>query len=175
MLPLGGWSEIISRSHFTQSANDNRIMVLINRTITDPYYLYLRHIDHGWVPRTSRVPRIFESYCKPIHVFMVKLEHVSHFVKCNCSNIQFFLSFVICSINFWMHSIIIKLLPCLVLTVISFILIRVLCQAAKRKVKLKGYNQPAASTTTAAIGAGGNGTGTAASASTALNGHRWIV
>ncbi|KAJ6644548.1 G-protein coupled receptor dmsr-1 [Pseudolycoriella hygida] len=46
------------------------------------------------------------------------------------------------SVNFWVHSVIIKLLPCLVLTVISFILIRVLCQAAKRKVKLKGYSQP---------------------------------
>lgn len=77
-----------------------------------------------------------------------------------------------------MHSIIIKLLPCLVLTVISFILIRVLCQAAKRKVKLKGYNQPTATTTTANIG-GGMGTGgggvggTAVNASTALNGHRY--
>lgn len=56
---------------------------------------------------------------------------------------------------------IIKLLPCLVLTVISFILINVLCQAAKRKVKLKGYNQ--------------SGTMNAANANVALNGqgHRY--
>ncbi|XP_031640943.1 sex peptide receptor [Contarinia nasturtii] len=50
---------------------------------------------------------------------------------------------ILYSINFWLFSVIIKLLPCLVLTVISFILIRVLYQAAKRKVKLKGYNQAA--------------------------------
>lgn len=54
---------------------------------------------------------------------------------------------------------IIKLLPCLVLTVISFILINVLCQAAKRKVKLKGYNQ--------------SGSVNAANANVALNGHRY--
>ncbi|GAB0094563.1 uncharacterized protein DMENIID0001_098800 [Sergentomyia squamirostris] len=41
--------------------------------------------------------------------------------------------------NFWMHSILIKLLPCVILTVISFVLIRVLYKAAKRKVRLKGY------------------------------------
>lgn len=63
------------------------------------------------------------------------------------------------SINFWLFSVIIKLLPCLVLTVISFILIRVLCQAAKRKVKLKGYNQ-AASTS---------------NINTVLNGHRYLI
>lgn len=60
------------------------------------------------------------------------------------------------SFNFWIHSVIIKLLPCLVLTVISFILIRVLCQAAKRKVKLKGYSQATSATNVNA----------------ALNGHR---
>ncbi|XP_055689593.1 G-protein coupled receptor dmsr-1 isoform X2 [Lutzomyia longipalpis] len=45
--------------------------------------------------------------------------------------------------NFWMHSIVIKLLPCVILTVISFVLIRVLYKAAKRKIKLKGYTNPA--------------------------------
>ncbi|XP_059615087.1 G-protein coupled receptor dmsr-1 isoform X2 [Phlebotomus argentipes] len=57
--------------------------------------------------------------------------------------------------NFWMHSILIKLLPCVILTVISFVLIRVLYKAAKRKVKLKGYTNPANS-----------------SAATSLNGSR---
>ncbi|XP_018795764.1 PREDICTED: sex peptide receptor [Bactrocera latifrons] len=45
-------------------------------------------------------------------------------------------------INFWIHSVIIKLLPCCILTVISFILVRVLCEASKRKQKLKDYNNP---------------------------------
>ncbi|XP_054739047.1 G-protein coupled receptor dmsr-1 [Anastrepha obliqua] len=45
-------------------------------------------------------------------------------------------------INFWIHSVIIKLLPCCILTVISFILVRVLCEASKRKQKLKEYNNP---------------------------------
>ncbi|XP_037951213.1 sex peptide receptor-like isoform X2 [Teleopsis dalmanni] len=45
-------------------------------------------------------------------------------------------------INFWIHSVIIKLLPCCILTVISFILVRVLCEASKRKQKLKDYSNP---------------------------------
>lgn len=55
--------------------------------------------------------------------------------------------------NFWVHSVIIKLLPCVVLTVISFVLIQVLCQANKRKMKLKGYSNTNSST----------------------NGHRWAI
>ncbi|XP_058832964.1 G-protein coupled receptor dmsr-1 [Topomyia yanbarensis] len=39
--------------------------------------------------------------------------------------------------NFWFHSVIIKLLPCTVLTVISCVLIQVLWKANKRKQKLK--------------------------------------
>ncbi|XP_055839666.1 G-protein coupled receptor dmsr-1 isoform X1 [Episyrphus balteatus] len=46
------------------------------------------------------------------------------------------------SFNFWIHSVIIKLLPCCILTVISFILVRVLCDASKRKLKLKEYSNP---------------------------------
>ncbi|XP_063701246.1 G-protein coupled receptor dmsr-1 [Culicoides brevitarsis] len=43
------------------------------------------------------------------------------------------------SFNFWVHSIIIKLLPCCILTIISCILIEVLYTASKRRVKLKSY------------------------------------
>lgn len=42
--------------------------------------------------------------------------------------------------NFWIHSVIIKLVPCFILTIISLILVHVLCQATKRKQKLKGYS-----------------------------------
>ncbi|XP_013098054.1 G-protein coupled receptor dmsr-1 [Stomoxys calcitrans] len=45
-------------------------------------------------------------------------------------------------VNFWIHSVIIKLLPCCVLTIISFVLVKVLCEASKRKQKLKDYNNP---------------------------------
>lgn len=55
-------------------------------------------------------------------------------------------------INFWIHAVIIKLLPCFILTIISFVLIDVLCRANKRKLKLKGYSKDGA----------------------ALNGHRWV-
>ncbi|XP_065368274.1 G-protein coupled receptor dmsr-1 [Calliphora vicina] len=50
-------------------------------------------------------------------------------------------------INFWIHSVIIKLLPCCILTIISFVLVRVLCEASKRKQKLKEYSNPSKSTT----------------------------
>ncbi|XP_005177141.2 G-protein coupled receptor dmsr-1 [Musca domestica] len=45
-------------------------------------------------------------------------------------------------INFWIHSVIIKLLPCCILTIISFVLVKVLCEASKRKQKLKEYSNP---------------------------------
>lgn len=77
-------------------------------------------------------------------------------ISCSYSSCFFLL---LDRLNFWVHSVIIKLIPCLVLTVISFILIRVLCQAAKRKDKLKQYNQTA--------------TSAAVKANAALNGHRY--
>ncbi|XP_072942915.1 G-protein coupled receptor dmsr-1-like [Epargyreus clarus] len=43
-------------------------------------------------------------------------------------------------INFWVHAVVIKLLPCAILTVISAWLIRVLYRANSRKKALKGYN-----------------------------------
>ncbi|XP_050684760.1 G-protein coupled receptor dmsr-1-like [Leptidea sinapis] len=43
-------------------------------------------------------------------------------------------------INFWVHAVLIKLLPCVILTVISAWLIRVLYHANMRKKALKGYN-----------------------------------
>ncbi|CAF4920664.1 unnamed protein product [Pieris macdunnoughi] len=42
--------------------------------------------------------------------------------------------------NFWVHAVVIKLLPCAILTVISAWLIRVLYRANNRKRALKGYN-----------------------------------
>lgn len=43
-------------------------------------------------------------------------------------------------INFWVHAVLIKLLPCFILTVISAWLIRALYRANNRKKALKGYN-----------------------------------
>lgn len=43
-------------------------------------------------------------------------------------------------INFWIHAILIKLLPCVILTLISAWLIRALYRANNRKKILKGYS-----------------------------------
>ncbi|XP_037962198.2 G-protein coupled receptor dmsr-1 [Plutella xylostella] len=43
-------------------------------------------------------------------------------------------------LNFWVHAVLIKLLPCLILTVISAWLIRALYRANSRKKALKGYS-----------------------------------
>ncbi|XP_028159917.1 G-protein coupled receptor dmsr-1-like isoform X1 [Ostrinia nubilalis] len=43
-------------------------------------------------------------------------------------------------INFWVHGVLIKLLPCVILTLISAWLIRALYRANSRKKALKGYN-----------------------------------
>lgn len=42
--------------------------------------------------------------------------------------------------NFWMYAVVIKLLPCCILTIISTWLIRTLFKAKKRKQVLKGYS-----------------------------------
>lgn len=42
--------------------------------------------------------------------------------------------------NFWMYAVSIKLIPCLILTIISVWLIRTLYQAQKRKQVLRGYD-----------------------------------
>lgn len=57
--------------------------------------------------------------------------HLSKFAKNNQTYYLFCL---------WTYSVIIKWLPCLILTIISYWLIRTLCQAAKRKQVLRGYN-----------------------------------
>ncbi|XP_058059043.1 G-protein coupled receptor dmsr-1 [Anopheles bellator] len=60
--------------------------------------------------------------------------------------------------NFWIHSVIIKLLPCIILTVISCVLIQVLCKASKRRLKLKqgdgNYSKTGASSVTPQSGGG---------------------
>lgn len=43
-------------------------------------------------------------------------------------------------LNFWVHAVLIKLLPCVILTVISAWLIRALYRANNRKKALKGYS-----------------------------------
>lgn len=43
-------------------------------------------------------------------------------------------------VNFWVHAVMIKLLPCLILTVISAWLIRALYRVNTKKKALKGYN-----------------------------------
>ncbi|XP_039147400.1 G-protein coupled receptor dmsr-1 isoform X1 [Drosophila simulans] len=45
--------------------------------------------------------------------------------------------------NFWIHSVLIKLLPCGILIVISAVLMHVLCEASRRRLKLRDYNNPA--------------------------------
>lgn len=47
---------------------------------------------------------------------------------------------VLYQLNFWVHAVFIKLLPCVILTIISAWLIRVLYRANSRKKMLKGYN-----------------------------------
>lgn len=63
--------------------------------------------------------------------------------------------------NFWIHSVLIKLLPCFILTLISFVLIRVLYKASKRKIKLKGYQYQPPTTQQGPLAAVAHGNGTA--------------
>ena len=65
-----------------------------------------------------------------------QLKSVNRWSNCNL--------IIIFRINFWIHAVIIKLLPCFILTIISFVLIDVLCRANKRKLKLKGYGKAGA-------------------------------
>lgn len=78
-------------------------------------------------------------------------------------------NFSVRRVNFWIHAVLIKLLPCFILTLISFVLIRVLYKASKRKIKLKGYSyQPTNDQ--------GTGNGTITAGITALNGKKkWVI
>lgn len=115
------------------------------------------YIGRGYQPTTSHyyINIAFSSSLKWLTQFLILDYFIATMIIIIISN-KHSSGIVSNSFNFWIHSVIIKLLPCLVLTVISFILIRVLCQAAKRKVKLKGYNQ----------------TASASNVNAALNGHR---
>lgn len=57
--------------------------------------------------------------------------HLSKFARENRSYFMFCL---------WTYSVVIKWFPCLILTIISYWLIRTLCQAARRKKVIRGYN-----------------------------------
>ncbi|XP_013162606.1 PREDICTED: sex peptide receptor-like [Papilio xuthus] len=59
---------------------------------------------------------------------------------------------VLYQLNFWVHAVFIKLLPCVILTIISAWLIRVLYRANSRKKMLKGYNACPASSVVATNG-----------------------
>lgn len=157
------------RSNFSIWLRFNLMKIRVNITV---YYNKTQRNTDLSRPKFT-IKRIQLCRCNVfsfIYSFFVWLAHsqawkrlikfVFHFVRNIgmqfCSLILWLSLLSLNSINFWLFSVIIKLLPCLVLTVISFILIRVLCQAAKRKVKLKGYNQAAS----------------ASNINTVLNGHR---
>ncbi|KFB46914.1 AGAP004829-PA-like protein [Anopheles sinensis] len=72
--------------------------------------------------------------------------------------------------NFWIHSVIIKLIPCTILTVISCVLIQVLWKASKRRIKLKqGGHYPKNGAPSVTPQSGGTSTG---NPPTVTNGNR---
>lgn len=92
------------------------------------------------------LPSFFVFYIKEIE----KSDPIKYHLDANADSKLF-------SFNFWIHAVIIKLLPCFILTIISFVLIDVLCRANKRKMKLKGYGKTGVAASSAGAGANLNG------------------
>ncbi|XP_050089980.1 G-protein coupled receptor dmsr-1 [Anopheles aquasalis] len=74
--------------------------------------------------------------------------------------------------NFWIHSVIIKLLPCIILTVISCVLIQVLWKASKRRLKLKQGGNYAKNGTSSVTPQSGGGGGSSSAQPAVSNGNR---
>lgn len=75
----------------------------------------------------------------------MRLDKKSDVIYASCEEpiVKYFIVKILNRFNFWIHSVLIKLLPCGILIVISAVLMHVLCEASRRRLKLRDYNNPA--------------------------------
>ncbi|VVD05509.1 unnamed protein product [Leptidea sinapis] len=133
--------------HFTQILHTASILLTLSLAVWR--YVVIKYPAHGPSLCTDRrcTVAILTSFVLPIIIcipsYFVFTIHEDYAMDHRPSKVYFVDSNYngsLYQINFWVHAVLIKLLPCVILTVISAWLIRVLYHANMRKKALKGYN-----------------------------------
>ncbi|XP_022223263.2 G-protein coupled receptor dmsr-1 isoform X2 [Drosophila obscura] len=143
-----GWAVyLLVHMHFTQILHT--ISIGLTVTLAVWRYVAIRHPNGScanFLLAHSREAILFPFIISPIlclptyFVFQVRETHDVDTVDHEALyHVYFDADSVLYRFNFWIHSVIIKLLPCIALTVISVVLMNVLCEASRRRLKLKDY------------------------------------
>ncbi|OWR46065.1 G-protein coupled receptor dmsr-1-like [Danaus plexippus] len=146
--------------HFTQILHTASILLTLSLAIWR--YIAIKYPSHGasWCTERRCSIAIMTSFLLPpilcVPSYFVFTIHEDYTFDRPPSKVYYVDSNYdgkLYQINFWVHAVVIKLLPCVILTVISAWLIRVLYRANSRKRALKGYSACPAST---AVNGNGN-------------------
>ncbi|XP_076284385.1 G-protein coupled receptor dmsr-1 isoform X2 [Lasioglossum baleicum] len=147
-----GWAVfVLFHMHFTQLLHT--ISIAITLTLAIWRYIAIRFPQNNfWCTPTRCKVALWCSFlapfiaCAPSYfVFGIREQRlkdngtmeIAYIVDANyCRHKDFFYQ-----LNFWVLGVVVKLLPCVILTVISCWLIKALYRAKGRKQALKGYNQ----------------------------------
>ncbi|XP_033253521.1 LOW QUALITY PROTEIN: probable G-protein coupled receptor 139 [Drosophila miranda] len=143
-----GWAVyLLVHMHFTQILHTISIGLTVMLAVWR--YVAIRHPNEGcanFLLAYSREAILFPFIISPIlclptyFVFQVRETHDVDTVDHEALyHVYFDADSVLYSFNFWIYSVIIKLLPCSALTVISVVLMNVLYEASRRRLKLKDY------------------------------------
>ncbi|XP_066589465.1 G-protein coupled receptor dmsr-1 [Prorops nasuta] len=155
-----GWAVfVLFHMHFTQLFHT--ISIALTLTLAVWRYVAIRfpQYNHSWctaarcrlalcisflAPLLACAPSYLLFGIKAQKVYEHGHEEVLYHVDAEYSDKKSF----VYQLNFWMLGVVVKLLPCVILTVISCWLIKALYRAKGRKQALRGYNQCGSSTAT---------------------------
>ncbi|KAH8233080.1 hypothetical protein KR026_003898 [Drosophila bipectinata] len=142
---------LLIHMHFTQILHT--ISIGLTVTLAVWRYVAIRHPNGGcanFLLAHSREAILLPFVLSPIlclptyFVFKVRETYDVDNVQSEAMyHVYFDQDSVLYRFNFWIHSVLIKLLPCAILIVISTVLMHVLCEASRRRLKLRDYNNPA--------------------------------
>ncbi|KAH8348637.1 hypothetical protein KR084_009334 [Drosophila pseudotakahashii] len=142
---------LLIHMHFTQILHT--ISIGLTVTLAVWRYVAIRHPNGGcanFLLAHSREAILLPFVLSPIlclptyFVFQVRETYDVDNVNSEAMyHVYFDKNSVLYRFNFWIHSVLIKLLPCGILIVISAVLMHVLCEASRRRLKLRDYNNPA--------------------------------
>ncbi|XP_016999241.2 G-protein coupled receptor dmsr-1 [Drosophila takahashii] len=142
---------LLIHMHFTQILHT--ISIGLTVTLAIWRYVAIRHPNGGcanFLLAHSREAILLPFVLSPIlclptyFVFQVRETYDVDNVNSEAMyHVYFDKNSVLYRFNFWIHSVLIKLLPCGILIVISAVLMHVLCEASRRRLKLRDYNNPA--------------------------------
>ncbi|XP_015439943.1 PREDICTED: sex peptide receptor-like [Dufourea novaeangliae] len=147
-----GWAVfVLCHMHFTQTLHT--ISIAITLTLAIWRYIAIRFPqNNSWCTPARCTLALWTSFLTPFvacapsfFVFGIRKEtlnengtvEIAYVVDADCSQHKDFFY----QLNFWVLGVVVKLLPCVILTVISCWLIKALYRAKGRKQALKSYNQ----------------------------------